>query len=86
MDSVGRASPSLTFVGRGSSGSGADSGSGDGTTTGVEAFFLEGWGCGVASEALLFAAGSRRSRAGSLRFSAMAALEDGGSQKGLEGN
>lgn len=61
-----------------------------GTTTassggggGVEAFFLLDEDCvwgfcwGAASEARLFAAGSRRSRAGSLRFSAMA-IEKGG--------
>lgn len=42
-------------------------------TSGVEPFFLprDGGGCGVASEALLFAGGSRRPRGGILRFSAM---------------
>ena len=70
------ASPSLIFVGRGSStssgvGSGTGSGAGVRTATGVEAFLRDD--CGAASETRRFAGGSRRSRAGSLRFSAMAA-------------
>lgn len=72
MGTVGRASPSLILVGNGGATT-AGSGGGGG---GVAAFFLLEdcvWGAcwGAASEARLFAAGSRRSRAGSLRFSAM---------------
>lgn len=70
MDTVGRPSPSFILVGRGS---GTGSGVGGGSVIGVDAFFFEeAGGCGVASEARLFAADSRRSRAGSLRFSTIA--------------
>lgn len=77
MGTVGRPSPSLILIGNGVA---TTAGSGGGG--GVEVFFLLDdcvWGIcwGVASEARLFAAGSRRSRAGSLRFSAMAIKKDG---------
>lgn len=87
MATVGRPSPSLIFVGSGVTSTGGSGGSTEGVdaaldaTPGVEAFFLdEDWGwegvCGAASETRLFAAGSRRSRAGSLRFSAMATIRE----------
>lgn len=57
---MGNMSVSLIFVGKGAS-------TGDGAR-GVGAFFR--WDCGVASETRRLA-GSRRSRGGSLRFSAM---------------
>lgn len=88
MATVGRPSPSLIFVGSGITSTGGSGGSTEGVDAaldaipGVEAFFLddEDWGCegvcGAASETRLFAAGSRRSRAGSLRFSAMATIRE----------
>lgn len=76
---MGRPSPSFSFVGNGfSTTSGVGGGGGEGTAAGVEAFFLDvAWdcGCGVASETRLLAAGSRRSRAESRRFSAMVAIK-----------
>ena len=87
MATVGRPSPSLIFVGSGVTSTGGSGGSTEGVEAaldafpGVDAFFLdEDWGwegvCGAPSEIRLFAAGSRRSRAGSLRFSAMGAIRE----------
>ena len=84
---MGRPSPSLILVGNGgaiATGSGACKGGVEvavDATPGVDPFFLDDEGCGcegvwgAASEARLFAADSRRSRAGSLRFSAIAGFK-----------
>lgn len=85
---MGRPSPSLILVGNGGKLATGSGGAKEGVevavdaTPGVDPFFLddEGGACegvwGVASETRLFAADSRRSRAGSLRFSAMVSLKD----------
>lgn len=82
---VGRGSPSLILVGSG--GSTISTGVfgvevGDEAAAGVEAFLFDVCCAGdnalvVASETRRFAAGSRRSRAESLRFSAMYGDHDG---------
>jgi hypothetical protein len=72
---MGRGSPSLTFVGRASSRitAGGVSGAGAGGVAGVAraAFLCDRAGGGGGDAASRFAADSRRSRGGSLRFSTM---------------
>lgn len=85
---MGRPSPSLILVGKGGALSTGSGGAKEkvevavDATPGVDPFFLddEDGACegvwGAASETRLFAADSRRSRAGSLRFSAMVKSKD----------